>query len=100
MEIADDNDHCKNSNCHLMNELGKSNLSEIPTSSFNCFMENRKFRFSSVVANSAITARLFPFWKLSVVRKYLTNHPLKSLSKPLLLRFRDLALICCDSPIR
>lgn len=29
-------------------ELRKSNLSEIPTSSFNCFMgkwENRKFRF-------------------------------------------------------
>lgn len=35
--------------------------------------KNRYFRFSSAVAHFAITARLFPFWKQSVVRKNRTT---------------------------
>ena len=68
MEITENNDHCKNCNCHLMS-WEKATCRKFRQVYPIVLEKNRKSRFISLVANAAITARLFPFWKQSVVRK-------------------------------
>lgn len=52
----------------------RCNLSEIPTSSFNCFIEKTEFPIFFSCYKFCNNCRLFPFWKQSVVRNNRTTN--------------------------